>query len=78
MSNKISHITNAEIVSDYLMKITFDDGESKTVDFKKFIKDGVSSELKDINYFKQFKVENGYITWENGFDFCPVYLKEYV
>ena len=45
MSEKISHITNAEIVKDYLMKITFDDGVSKTVDFKKFIKDGVSSEL---------------------------------
>lgn len=78
MSDKISHITNAEIIKDYLMKITFDDGESKTVDMKKFIRDGVSSELKDMNYFRRFKVEHGYITWENGFDFCPVYLKEYV
>ena len=78
MSNKIPQIRSAEIVKGYLMKITFDDGQSKLVDFKKFIRDGVSSQLNDEDYFKNYKVENGYITWENGFDFCPVYLKEYV
>ena len=42
-----------------------------------FIKTGVSSALKDKHFFNLVKVEDGYITWPNGYDFCPEFLYEY-
>lgn len=42
-----------------------------------FIKSGVSKELKDSEYFKKVKVEEGYITWPNGYDFCPEFLYDH-
>lgn len=55
----------------------FNDGESKTVDFKNLIGKGVSKKLLDVNYFKFARIDNGGgIEWPNGFDFCPNYLKE--
>jgi len=48
----------------------FNDGESKTVDFKNLIGKGVSKKLLDVNYFKFARIDNGGgIEWPNGFDF---------
>jgi hypothetical protein len=56
------------------MKIFFEDGKNKVIDVRPFIRNGVSAALKEQQYFKNVKVENGYISWENGFDFCPTFL----
>jgi len=47
------------------------------INIKPFISEGISAKLSDYNYFKQVKVDEfGGIAWENGFDFCPNYLRE--
>jgi hypothetical protein len=53
------------------LDLQFDDGKTKTTDFKKFIVSGVSAKLADVDFFKQVKVENGYLIWPNGYDLCP-------
>ena len=71
----IHNIVKAKALANYKLQVTFDDGLQKTIDVLPFIKEGVSSSLKDAEYFKNVIVENGYITWQNGFDFCPVFLR---
>lgn len=63
--------------NNYELWMQFSDGESKIIDFRNLIGDGISSELLDIDYFKLARIDNGGgIEWPNGFDFCPNYLKE--
>jgi len=72
---KINNIVSVEVLKNFFLKVTFDDGEQKTIDMKPFIGGGISEELKDPAYFEKVYIDNGAITWPNGYDFCPVYLK---
>ena len=71
------NIIEAKALDNHILYIKFDNGNSFNVDIKPFIKKGVSSSLSDNHFFHQVKVEEGYITWPNGYDFCPEFLYEY-
>jgi len=54
--------------------VTFDDGKEGVVDFSKYLdKGGVFSRFKDINFFRNFKInqELGVLTWQDGIDVAP-------
>jgi hypothetical protein len=73
--NKIIEIKH---IADYKLWIRFNDGESRIINFKNLIGEGISSKLLDTGYFQQVTIDNGGgIEWPNGFDFCPNYLKDY-
>jgi hypothetical protein len=74
---KIKNIVEAIPLEDYHIVLKFNDGIEKKIDIRPFIKNGVSSKLKDFNYFKKVQVVDGFITWDNGFDFCPNFLYQY-
>lgn len=74
---KMKNIVEAKPLNNNILHVRFDDGESFDVDIKPFIKSGVSNALKDRQFFDAVKVEDGYITWPNGYDFCPEFLYEY-
>lgn len=74
---KIHKIISVVTFDDFTLFIKFDDGVEKKVDIKPFIGKGVSSALKDIAYFKDVRLTDGFIHWENGFDFCPNFLYQY-
>ncbi len=69
---KIIPITHAEALADYKIKLHFEDNTQKTIDLKPFLKEGVSSALKEVSFFRQVKIENGYLCWPNGYDICAV------
>jgi PhoPQ-activated pathogenicity-related protein len=71
------NIVEAKPLNNNILHIKFEGGETFNVDMNYFIKSGVSSALKDSSFFKLVKVEDGYITWPNGYDFCPEFLYEY-
>ena len=71
------NIIEAKPLDNNILHIRFEGGETFNVDINPFIKSGVSSALKDIQFFNTVKVEEGYITWPNGYDFCPEFLYEY-
>ena len=59
--------------------IQFSDGFSAELNVKNFVKGGISEKLKDPAFFEQVSVDDfGGITWSNGFDFCPNFLREYL
>ncbi len=64
-------VIDAKYVSDYKIKITFDNGEQKIADFSKWLKGEVFEPLKDKNYFRKFFVDGWTISWSNGADIAP-------
>ncbi len=59
----------------HLLELTFEDGLTAVVDMDRIISryDGVFSQLQNLDYFRQVRVdkETGTIVWPNGADICP-------
>ena len=50
-------IIEAKYLSDYKIKLLFENGKSGVVDFRKFIeKGGIFSKLRDYDVFKRFEI----------------------
>ncbi|WP_373521010.1 DUF2442 domain-containing protein [Aquiflexum sp.] len=65
------------VLEDFRIWLKFKDGEEKTINFRPFLGKGFTKELLDYNKFKEVFIEpGGGISWKNGYDFCPNYLKE--
>jgi|GEM_PF-304598 hypothetical protein len=77
MKDFILHVTDAVYLKDYLIQITFNDGQTKAVDFESYVKrKGVFSPLKDKTYFKNFFIDLNTVCWPNGADVAPEKLYE--
>ena len=70
-------IISAIPLAAHNLDVVFDDDFRKTIDITPFIRQGVSSALRDEHFFRQVAVVDGFITWPNGFDFCPESLYNY-
>lgn len=74
----LAQIIKAEPTDNYDIHFTFNDGTEKTINFKSFIGDSLLTKpLNQIDYFKSFQLyDRGRgIYWENGYDFCPDFLR---
>jgi hypothetical protein len=67
----LRNISQIEYLNKHFIKILFDDNAEKAINYAPFIKQGVSSALKDITFFRLGIVEEGYLVWPNGYDCCP-------
>lgn len=68
---KIS-IKKAEYIDDYQIKLYFNDDKIKTVDFGNFLnnaKNPMSKKFLDKDLFKNFRIINGDIIW-NDYELC--------
>ena len=73
------HVESANYQSDYKIVVTFNDGSSHLVDFEKTIFTDsrvIVSALRDLNVFKEFSIQNHTISWANGLDFAPEFIKD--
>jgi hypothetical protein len=59
---------------DYLLQLTFDNGEKRQFDMKPYLDLGIFKELKDLNKFKMVRVSFDSIEWENEADMDPEIL----
>jgi hypothetical protein len=73
-------VTDARYVRDYVIWLRFEDATEGEVDLKAELYGPVFEPLRDVSYFKSFKVdpESGTIAWPNGADFAPEFLYEQV
>jgi hypothetical protein len=70
-------VISVKALENYLLEIEFADGFRKVIDVRPFIGKGVSAVLKDESYFRKVSLEDGGgITWPNGYDFCPNFLRD--
>ena len=59
--------------------LTFNNGESVMIDLEKTIFNDtrkIFQPLRDLDYFKSFKIRFNTITWDNEADFAPEFLLE--
>ena len=71
-------ITCVKPLKNKKIEVLFNDGVRAEIDIRPYIKtNGLSQPLNDEILFNTVKVdEAGGIVWSNGFDFCPVYLRQ--
>lgn len=69
-------VTNAEYEKDYILRITFSNGEVRLVDFTPLMQKGVCKKLQDMTYFKSFSLDPFTIDWNDEIGFAPEYLYE--
>jgi len=67
-------VVSAIYEGDYRIALTFDNGKKGVVDFSEYLlKGGVFDRFKDIDFFKDFSVndELGTLTWRDDVDVAP-------
>lgn len=72
------HVTRVRYVESYKLEMAFDDGAIKEVDLEDELYGEVFEPLRDVEFFKQVKVneETNTVEWPNGADFAPEFLYE--
>lgn len=69
-------VVSAEYRGEHRIHLKFNDGLEKTVDFSRWLSGPVFEPLKDVEYFRQFFLDGGTVTWPNGADIAPETLHE--
>ena len=66
-------VTDAKYIKDYKVWIAFDDGKEEEINLAEKTKrfGGVFIPLKNVEYFKDFKIRGGTLSWENEADIAP-------
>ena len=66
----------ADYVKDYVLRLTFNDGTVKLVDFAPMMQKGVCRKLQNIDYFRSFTLDPFTVDWNNEIGFAPESLYE--
>ncbi len=61
---------------DYLLLLTFENGEKRQFDVKPYLNTGIFQELKDEHLFNTVRKSFDTIEWANEADFDPEFLYE--
>ena len=75
-NNKILAITAAEYIEDYKLRLTFNNGVVRIVDFVPLMQKGICKKLQDKDYFRAFTLDPFTVDWNNEIGFAPEYLYE--
>jgi hypothetical protein len=72
--NQILTIEKAEYIRDYVLLLHFNDGSVLYCDFEPLSNNGICTKLKDLEYFKNYRLDPFTIDWNNEIGFAPEYL----
>jgi hypothetical protein len=68
----LNDVKRIEYTSGYSYLIEFDDGVRAVIDFSEYLNRGpVFAPLRDLEIFRQARIEGGTIAWPNGADIAP-------
>ena len=67
-------VTNAKYLGDYKIFVEFNNHTNRILNLEQYLEGEIYEPLRDIEYFKKFKIELNTIGWENGADFAPEFL----
>jgi hypothetical protein len=72
------YVTDATHISDYKIRVRFEDGQVRLVDLAPHLDGPVFEPLKDPAYFRRFELNPDIdtIVWPNDADFSPDFLYE--
>ena len=63
-------------LKNYLLELTFDNGEVRVFDVTPYLDRGIFKELRDESFFKSVAPFMGSVRWPHDQDFCPDSLYE--
>ena len=72
------HVTQAKYIEDYRVWLAFNDGAEGEIDLATELHGEVFEPLKDKIFFKSFSLEGHTLSWNNGADFAPEFLREHI
>ena len=64
-------VKNVIVLDDFLLRLTFKNGEEKIFDMKPYLETGIFKMLKDEKLFRTAKVSFDTVEWENDADIDP-------
>ena len=64
-------VVEATYEAEYRIRLRFNDGSSKNVDFSRWLHGQVFEPYRAIEEFKRFFVAGGTVCWPNGADVAP-------
>ena len=67
-------VKNVKPKDNYLLLLTFENGEKRQFDMKPFLNVGIFSELKDVNLFNTVRKNFDTVEWDNEADLDPEIL----
>ena len=76
MNMNILHVKNFSFLGGHGLALEFSDGSAGEVDLADDLKGEIFVPLRDHGFFIKATLEGGTITWPNGADMAPEYLKE--
>jgi len=72
------HIKQAKYINNYRVWLSFNDNTEGEVDLASELYGEIFEPLKDLNFFKSFTIEGHTLSWSNGADFAPEFLRDNV
>ena len=72
----IPHVIEAKHLGGHKMWLKFDDGAFGEVDLSDELDGPIFEPLRDVDFFSRFVVRYNTLSWENGADFAPEFLRE--
>jgi hypothetical protein len=69
-------VVQAEYRGGYRIRLSFNDGSQKTVDFEAWLQGPVFEPVRDPEYFRRFFLDGWTVAWPNGADIAPETLYE--
>jgi len=64
-------IVSATASDNHTLILRFNDDSVRRFDVKPYLDKGIFNQLKDLDYFKDFKIVFGTVQWKNEQDFAP-------
>jgi len=79
MSHPIYRVRSFEVVSACTLRVGFDDGTERTIDFRPILMGELYGPLRDLSLFNQVRIdpEVETLVWPNGADFDPATLHDW-
>lgn len=79
MPHALCRVKSFAIVGPYTLKVGFDDGLSRQIDFRPFLRGELFGPLRDLRLFEQVRLDTEVHTlvWPNGADFDPATLHDW-
>ena len=79
MEHPVHRITSFEIAGPYQLRIAFEDGLTRTIDFRPILEGEIYGPLRDLDRFNAVSIDQDVHTlvWPNGADFDPAILHDW-
>ena len=77
--DELHEVTDFEIISNYTIKVTFDDQTEQVIDFEPILSGPRFGPLRDLKLFNQVELNSdiGTLIWPTGADIDPTVLHDW-